>query len=162
VLGVVRFYDVAVFIHVAAVVIGFGVTFSYPIFLRHAVRSAPRSMPYLLTTIDTVGRAVIGPSALLILISGIYLVADGPFDYGDTFVSVGLPIIIVLILVGPLFFARKGRQLEGIVSRDIDAAGTGEVKLGAEFDTVLGQIMSVGYVTDLLVLIALFFMIVKP
>ena len=161
-LGVVHFYDVAVFIHVAAVVIGFGVTFSYPIFLRHAVRSDPRSMPYLLRTIDVVGRAVIGPCAVLILISGMYLVGDGPFDYGDTFVSVGLPIIIVLILVGPLFFGRRGRQLEEIAGRDIQAAGTGEVQLSDEFDTVLGQIMTVGYLTDLLVLVALFFMIVKP
>ncbi len=161
-LGVVHFYDVAVFLHVAAVVVGLGVTFSYPIFLRRAAGSEPRSMPYLLRTIDTIGRAVIGPSALLILISGLYLVGDGPFDFGDTFVSVGLAIIIVLILVGPLFFGRKGRELERIVNRDIGAAGTGQVELSPEFDSVLGQIMNVGYLTELLVLVALFFMIVKP
>jgi hypothetical protein len=162
VLAVIRFYDVAVFVHVAAVVIGLGVTFSYPVFLRRATNLYPRSLPYVLTAIDRIGRAVIGPSALLILISGLYLVGDGPFDYSDTFVSVGLPIIVVLILVGPLYFGRRGRVLEELASRDISASGSGEVKLSAEFNAALNQVLTVGYGTDLLVLIALFFMVVKP
>jgi uncharacterized membrane protein len=162
VLGVVHFYDLAVFAHVAAVVIGFGVTFTYPIFFRHARRTDPRSMPQLLRTIDVIGRAVIGPCALLILISGIYLVGDGPFDWGDTFVSVGLPVIVILILVGPTFFRTRGKKLEAVAQRDIEAAGSGQVQFSEEFDSILGQILTVGYVTDLLVLIALFFMVVKP
>ena len=161
-LATVHFYDVAVFVHVAAVVIGFGVTFSYPVFYRHARQSDPRSVPQLLRTTDVIGRAVIGPSALLILISGLYLVGDGPFDFSDGFVGVGLAVIVILILVGPTFFRTRGQKLEAIAKRDIEAAGSGEVRFSEEFDSVYGQIMTVGYVTDLLVLVALFFMIVKP
>jgi predicted integral membrane protein DUF2269 len=162
VLAVIRFYDVAVFIHVAAVVVGLGVTFSYPVFLRRAANLYPRGLPYVLTAIDRMGKAVIGPSAVLILVSGLYLVGDGPWDFSDTFVSVGLPIIIVLILVGPLFFGRKGSQLERSVSRDLEGTASGEDRLGDESNALLRQILTVGYASDLLVLVALFFMIVKP
>jgi uncharacterized membrane protein len=160
--GIVTFYATVVFVHVVAVVVGFGPTFVYPILWRSARNRFPRSLPYMLRTMEKVGKAVIGPASLLILISGIYLVAKGPYDFSASFVQVAFLILIVLILAGPLYFGRTEEKLAGLAERDIAASGDGEVALSAEFDSLFKQLMVVGRLTSVAILVALFFMVVKP
>ncbi|HET6570336.1 MAG TPA: DUF2269 family protein [Solirubrobacterales bacterium] len=161
--GVITFYWTVVFVHVVSVVVGFGPTFVYPILWRHARKSYPRSLPYMLHTMETIGKAVIGPASLLILLSGIYLVSDGPYDFSATFVQVALPIIVVLILAGPLYFGRSEGKLAELAERDIAASPPdGEVRLSDEFDALFRQVTVVARLASLAVLVALFFMVVKP
>jgi hypothetical protein len=162
VLAVIRSYDVVVFLHVAAVVVGLGLTFSYPLLWRAAVNSFPRSVPYLLQTQSLIGKVVIGPLTALVLLTGLYLVGDGPFDLGTTFVAAGLPIVIYLFLAGPIFFSPTESKLSGLAERDIAASGQGEVAFGAEFNAVFRRLMIVATVSQLLILVAVFFMVVKP
>jgi hypothetical protein len=160
--GAVTFYWCVVFVHVMAVVIGFGSTFVYPIFLGAARRRYRRALPYLLGTMDKLGKAVIGPSALLILASGIYLLADGPYEADATFVQVAAPILIALIFIGPLYFGRTEARLAEIAARDVDAATGEEVSLSPELETGLGRLTTNIRLANLAVLVALFFMVVKP
>jgi hypothetical protein len=120
----VTFYSLVLFLHVTAVVIAFGVIFSYPIFWRVAARADRRSLPYLLRTQSRVGKAVIFPGTLLVLVAGIYLVADNPVvDFGDSWVGVGLLVTLFLALVGPLYFSPTEARLAELAERDIAAAG---------------------------------------
>jgi hypothetical protein len=160
--GVITFYWTVVFVHVMAVVIGFGSTFVYPILLGAARRRYPRALPYLLGTMDTLGKAVIGPSALLILASGIYLVADGPYKADASFVQVAAPILVALIFIGPLYFGRTETRLAEIATRDVGAASGAEVTLSPELETGLGRLTTNIRLANLAVLVALFFMVVKP
>jgi hypothetical protein len=160
--GVITFYWTVVFIHVMTVVIGFGATFVYPVFLGAARRRYRRALPYLLSTMDKLGKAVIGPSSLLILASGIYLVADGPYEADATFIQVAAPILIVLIFIGPLYFGRTEAKLAEIAARDVGASPGTEVTLSEELDTGLRRLTTNIRLANLAVLIALFFMIVKP
>lgn len=160
--GIVTFYWTVVFVHVFAVVAGFGPTFVYPIFMRSARNKHPRSLPYMLRTMEKIGKAVIGPATILILLTGIYLVSDGPYDFSATFVQVALPILVVLILIGPLYFAKTEAKLADLAERDIAASGDGEVRLSAEFDRLFRQLTIVARLASLAVLVALFFMVVKP
>lgn len=160
--GVITFYWTVVFLHVAAVVTGFGPTFVYPILWRSARNRYPRSLPYMLRTMEKIGKTVIGPASILILLTGIYLVAKGPFDFSATFVQVAMPILIVLIVIGPLYFGRMEGRLADLAERDIAAAGAGEVQLSAEFDRLFRQVTIVARLASLAVLVALFFMVVKP
>jgi hypothetical protein len=162
VLAVIRFYDVIVFIHVAAVVVGLGLVFSYPMLWRAAVKSFPRSVPYLLSTQSLIGKAVIGPLTALVLLSGLYLVGEGPFDFGTTFVAVGLPIVIYLFLAGPVFFSPTESKLGELAERDIAAAGEGEVAFSDEFNALFRRLMIVASLSQFLILVAVFFMVVKP
>lgn len=160
--GIVTFYWCVVFIHVMAVVIGFGSTFAYPVLLGAARRRHPRSLPYLLGTMDRLGKAVIGPSSLLILISGIYLVAEGPYEASATFVQVAAPILIALIFIGPLYFGRTEARLAEVAARDVGAASGDEVALSEELETGLRRLTTNIRLANLAVLVALFFMVVKP
>jgi len=161
----VTFYWSIVFVHVMAVVIGFGPVFVYPILWR-AARRAPRSLPYVLRTQDRIGRVVIGPAAILILITGVYLVLStapqAAYDFDAKFVQVAMPILIVLILMGPLYFGRTQARLAAVAERDIAASSGHEVALSEEFDRGMRQLTLVTRLASLAFLVALFFMVVKP
>jgi hypothetical protein len=162
--GTVTFYSVVVFVHVAAVVAGLGVVFSYPVFMRLARERHPRSLAYLLGTMDRVGGAVIAPSLGLILVTGLYMTIteDGGYGFDILFVQVGLPIVIALMLMGALFFGPTEKRLAEMAGEDISAAGGGEVVFSAEFEALWARLITVSRVSMLLIVVALFFMVVKP
>src|SRR5258707_10303656 len=69
----VTFYTFVLAVHIAAIVIAFGVTFAYPVMYAVGVRTEPRSMPGFHRIQDSVGKFVISPFLALALLAGIYL-----------------------------------------------------------------------------------------
>ncbi len=158
----IRFYDVVVWIHVAAVIVGFGATFGYAFFQAAAERHNPRAVPTVMRGQGNVDKFLVIPSVLVIVAAGIYLVLDGPFDWEDTFVSVGIMAWLVLFLLGPLFFTRQKDKMIELAERDIAASKGGEVELSDEYWAASKRIAQVGSFAGILILAAAFFMIVKP
>jgi hypothetical protein len=163
-LAAITFFDVVKFLHVAAVVTAWGVTFAYPVLMRAAERQDPRALPYFWRAVGRIGMVIIGPGAILILVTGIVLVIDSAaFGFGDLFVTVGLVALIILIAFGPLFFTPAERKLAAAAERDIAAAGpSGEVQLGDDYQAASRRYALVGNLNGLIVLVAIFFMVVKP
>ena len=157
----IRFYDVMVFIHVTAVVVAFGATFAYPFFQTVVERVSPRSVPAMFRAMHTTSRYLVIPGALVVLAAGTYLTIDR-WDFGDLFVLVGLSVIVVVIILGATFFDRHEARAIELSERDVTAAGVGEVKLSAEYWEVSKRITRVGMLASLLILVAVFFMVVKP
>jgi uncharacterized membrane protein len=159
----ITFFDVVKFLHVAAVVTAWGVTFAYPVLQRAAERQDPRAVPYFWRAVTRVGLVIIAPGAFLILATGIVMVIDSEaWGFGDLFVTVGLLAIIVLIAFGPLFFTPAERKLAEAAERDIAAAGAGEVRFGEDYQAASRRYALVGNLNGLIVLVAIFFMVVKP
>jgi uncharacterized membrane protein len=162
----VTFYWTIVFVHVMAVVIAFGPIFAYPILWRAARNRFPRSLPFVLRTQDRIGKTVIGPGSVLVLITGVYLVLStapqAAYDFDAKFVQVALPILVALILMGPLYFGRTEGRLADLAERDIGASTGGEVTLSEEFDRGIRQLTLISRLASIAVLVALFFMVVKP
>lgn len=160
----VTFYDVVLWVHITAVVLAFGPTFAYPVFLAVAERTDPRSLP-------VVGRGVIAWDAIgrillvLILLAGIYLIADSPaWELSDFYVSWGILAVIILGALSGAYFTPKTKQLIEIAERDIaaSAASGGDVKLSAEFQALNGQIAKVGTAAGILILLTIYVMTTKP
>jgi uncharacterized membrane protein len=159
----ITFFDVVKFLHVAAVVTAWGVTFAYPVLQRAAERQDPRAVPYFWRTASRIGMAIIAPGAFLILATGLVMVIDSPaFGFGDLFVTVGILAIIVLIAFGPLFFTPAERKLAEAAERDLAAAGAGQVQFGEDYQAASRRYALVGNINGLIVLVAIFFMVVKP
>jgi hypothetical protein len=159
----VTFFELVKFLHVTSIVIAWGVTFAYPVLLRMAERQDPRAVPYFWRSVGRVGMVIVGPGAGLILITGVIMVIDSPaFGFGDLFVTVGLIAIIVLIALGPLFFTPAERRLAEAAEREIAAAGASEVVLSEDYQAASRRYALVGQVNGLIVLVAIFFMVVKP
>jgi hypothetical protein len=157
----ILFYDVVVFIHVTAVVVAFGATFAYPFFQAVIERASPRSVPAMWRATHTVSRYLVIPGSLVVLAAGIYLTVDR-WDFGYLFITVGLTIIVVLILLGVAFFDRHEERAIELSERDVAAAGDGEVVLSEEYWEVSKRVARVGGLASLLILVTVFFMTVKP
>ncbi len=155
------FYDVAVFLHVTAVVVAFGATFAYPFFQAVVERVSPASVPAMFRAMHTASRYLVTPGLLVVLAAGTYLTIDR-WDFGYLFITVGLAIGLVLLVLGPAFFDRHEARLIELSERDVAAAGGGEVELSEEYWQVSKRFARVGMLASLLVLVAVFFMTVKP
>ena len=161
-LAEVSLYNLVLFVHVAAIVVAFGVTFAYPVMFRLARQGDPRSLPYLHRVQGWLGPRVITGGAVVALLAGIYLAVEGPYGFDEPFVGTGLLIIIVLLGLGGAYFARQEARLLEIVERDIAGSGDGAVTLSEEYAKGLRRLMTMNYVANLLVLVAVFVMVVKP
>lgn len=157
----IRLYDLVLFVHITAVVVALGPTFAYPFFQTVVERLSPRSVPAMFHAMHRTSRYLVTPGLLVVLASGIYLTVDG-WDFGQRFVIVGLAIIVVLIVLGATFFDRQEAGLIQLSERDVDGAGTREVELSEEYWEVSKRFARMGMLASLLVLVAVFFMAVKP
>lgn len=157
----IEFYDVVLFIHIAAVVVAFGATFAYPFFQVVVERVSPRSVPAMFRAMHTTSRYLVIPGAVVVLAAGIYLTADA-WDFGYLFVNVGMVIIVVLLLLAVTVFDRHEARAIELSERDVARAGDGEVELSDEYWEVSKRLGRVGTLAGVLVLVALFFMAVKP
>jgi uncharacterized membrane protein len=151
-------YGIGVFIHVLAVVVAFGATFAFPVFVAAAERSAPQSLPTVLRGVITVDRMLVTPGMVVLLLAGLYLVADADISMGEPFISVGFLAIILLFGLSHGYLLPRTRQALALAERDLADGG----ELSAEYEAVSRQIERVGKIVTLIVVIAIFFMVVKP
>ena len=158
----VTFYDVVVWLHVSSVVVAFGPTFAFGIYLALAARKYPRAMPAVLESTITISRSMVTIGGVLILLTGVYLAADR-WDFSEFFIGWGILAILVLLgLVHGFFIPHDSRALRA-AKRDIDAAGpTGEVQFGEDFQHETGLSARMGPVAGLIVIVTIYVMVAKP
>ena len=153
----ISFYDVVKAIHVMAVVVGLGVVFAYPILLPYLRRNHPQSMPAVHAGQELLGKRLITPGLVVILLAGIYMASKNHY-WDKSWVSIPLLILIVLGGLGGAYFGPRERKLSELARRDLDGGGA----LGEEYDALSRQVGMVGAVASALVLLAVFLMIAKP
>jgi uncharacterized membrane protein len=158
----IYFYDVILALHIAAIVIAFGVTFAYPVIGIYVTREQPRFLPVLHAAQERVGRLIITPAATIALLAGFYLASDR--DYmGKIWVIVPLIILIGLLGLGGAFFGPSEKRASELSRRDVEAAGPdGAVTLSAEYTALAARIAKAGGLANVLILVAIFFMAAKP
>jgi uncharacterized membrane protein len=155
----ITFYNVVLSVHIMAVVIAFGVSFAYPVFMPWARRTHPEAMPVIHAMSDRLGKLVMSPALVVVLAAGIYLASDADV-WSESWVSVPLIILIVIGGLGGAFVSPNERRLGELAARDLGPDGKGA--LSAEYDALFRRVGTVGYVVCALVLIAIFFMAAKP
>ena len=157
-LATITGYSVGLFIHVLAVVLTFGPTFGYGFFIGTAEANAPRSVPTVLKGVQQVDRFLVRPGLIVILLAGVYLLADADIDAGESWVSVGFLAILILFAMAHGFFRPNTQRALELAERDL---GDGDA-LSDEYARVARKLETGGKVAGLVVAIAIFFMVVKP
>ncbi len=150
-------YSVGLFIHILAVVLAFGPTFAYGIIFS-VMPDHPRSAPALFDAIRKVDRYLVDPGMVVVLLAGIYLMAEGNWDGGEAFIAVGFVAIIALFGLQHAFFRPQGRKAQELAERDLKNGDT----LSAEFEEISGRLGIVGPIAGLIVVVTIFLMTVKP
>ncbi len=150
-------YKIALFLHILAVVLAFGPTFGYGFFFSVAPQH-PRATPAILAGVQKVDRYLVNPGMIVLLLAGLYLLSDGPWEASDAFVSVGFLAIIVLFGLQHGFFQPQVRKARALAERDLKAGDT----LSDEFNAVSERLSKVGGLAGLIVVVTIFFMTYKP
>jgi hypothetical protein len=160
----VTFYTFVLAVHIAAIVIAFGVTFAYPVMYAVGIRAEPRSMPGLHRIQDGVGKFVISPFIGLALLAGIYL-ASKLHTWSDFYVQWGIAVIVILGGLGGAFFAPRERRLAELAERDIAAADQAspgkDVVFGEEYKRLRTLVFRVNVLANALILLTIFFMVAQ-
>src|SRR3954452_9598820 len=157
----VRFYDVAVALHVMAILIAFGAIFAYPVLTSYVLRNHPRAVPALYGAMNVLGRRIISPMGGVALLLGIYLASDADV-WSEVWVTVPLIILIAVLGLGGAVFSPAERRVVALAESDVAAAREGEVVWGERTQAEVRR-LGAGYtLAALLVLVAVFFMVVKP
>ena len=162
-LAEISFYNVVLFIHITAVVLAFGVTFTYPLVFAAARRSHRRHLPFFHRIQHVIGQRMIAPMGGVILLAGLYLAIKGPYEFGDPWIGITLLILIVLLAAGGAYFSPREHRLADLAERDVAASqGDGPVEFGAEYEGLYRQVHTVALIGNALVLLAIFLMVTKP
>lgn len=160
-LPAVAFFEVVLSVHIMAVVVAFGATFAYPVLLGVVGKTDARALPALYRAIHAISVRVIGPGLAVVVICGIYL-ASKEHMWSAFFVQWGIGVAVVIGAVEGIFLSPNEKRLVEVADRDLAAAGDGPVTLSAEHDALVRRIGAVGATMDLLVLLTILFMAIKP
>lgn len=158
----VTFYDVVVFLHISAVVIGFGPTFAYAMFATVAGREG-------LTASLAVERAILRWNLtgntwgmVVILITGLYLTGDR-WSFGDFFVSWGFVAIIALFALTHGYFLPRERELVAGLEEEAREAGADATKeRSSRLTAIETQVAKMGAFAGMLILLTIYVMTAKP
>jgi uncharacterized membrane protein len=150
-------YKIAVFLHILAVVLAFGPTFGYAFFFS-VVPQFPRAAPALLAGVQKCDRYLVNPGMIVILLAGIYLLVDGPWEAADAFISIGFLAIFVLFGLQHAFFRPQTAKARELAERDLKSGDS----LSEEFDALSERIGKIGGLAGLIVVVTIFFMTYKP
>jgi uncharacterized membrane protein len=155
-------YDLSVFLHITAVVVGFGATFAESITFPVAMRLDKRHLPYVHRLQRAINSWFTGPAMLVILATGFYQVSERDFEFGDFWLSGSMTIVLILGAILGAYFIPEDRRLQAMAERDIAASGSGEVKLSEEYLRRSRREGMIGALTGVLIVVALYLMVTKP
>jgi uncharacterized membrane protein len=162
-LAEISFYNLVLFTHVTAVVLAFGVTFTYPVVFAIARKGFERDLPFFHHVQAVLGERMIAPLGGVVLLAGIYLAIQGPYDFGDPWIGTSLLILLVILGVGGGFLGPRNGRLSELAGHDVAASpGEGPVAFGEDYERLFGQVRTVSFALNALMLIAIFLMVTKP
>jgi hypothetical protein len=158
----VTFYGVVLWLHITAVVIAFGATFAFGIYIGLAAARHKRSVPAVLEAQTLISRTMVTIGGIVILLTGLYLAADAD-QFDEFYVGWGIVAIVVLLGLVHGFFLPHDRKALAAARRDIEAAPPdGEVEFGEEFNRASAASARMGPIAGLIVILTIYVMAAKP
>jgi hypothetical protein len=157
----VTFYDVVLWLHITGVVLAFGVTFGFGIYIGIAMTKYQRSIPAILDAQTTISRTMVTGGATLILVTGFYLAADR-WEFSDFFVAWGIVAIVALLGLVHGFFLPHDRRALAAAQRDVAASQGDKVEFSEEFNRESGASARMGPIAGLIVILTIYVMTAKP
>ena len=158
-------YDFSLFLHVTAVVLGFGSTFSESVMFPVAMKMSARNLPYVHRLQLVLNQFFAIPAVIVVAATGVYQVDKGNWDYGDFWLSGTITILVVIFLINIFFFIPTDRKLLPIIQKAVADAGDGELTLRELPPTYQrwGRAEGiVGAIVGILLIAAIYFMTTKP
>ena len=129
-------YDLSVTLHVVAAIVGFGVTFSYPVLQVLGERGDRRHLAFALDAITTLSSRVAVPATAVVGVTGVYQLADGPYGIDEAWAISGLVLYLGVMAVAAGYLAPRYRRAAGAARRG-DATAYNESMRGVNIAGIL-------------------------
>ena len=141
------------YLHVLLAITAVGSNITYAVWNARAAME-PAHAGFALKGIAFIDRRVANPAYALLLITGLVLVAIGPWGLGRGWVISALILFVLLIVVAIGFYSR-------VLKRQIQVLET-EGQASANYQRLARQAQTYGIASLLIVLAIVFMMVVKP
>lgn len=162
--GTVTFYNVIVFFHIAAVVVGFGPTFAYGMFQAIAARDGMRGSLTVTRATVAWNQTGLTVSMVIVFLSGMYLAAYESFwEFSDFFISWGFIAILALFGIVHGFFLPREKAVVAMLEEEVAKPGGSEsTELPPEIAARYDQISKMGIAAGVLIILTIYVMTAKP
>jgi uncharacterized membrane protein len=154
--------ELSIFLHVTAVVVGFGATFAESITFPVAMKLDKRYLPYVHRLQRTINSYFAVPALVVVIATGFYQADRFGFSLGDAWLSISLALVAIIAGLNILYFIPEDRRLEEMVTRELAAAGDGEAELSPEYLTASRNTGIAGAITGVMLIVIIFLMVTKP
>ena len=155
-------FELSLWIHVTAVVVGLGMTFAEALLFPVAMKMNPRHLPYVHRMQLTINRYVASPALLLILITGVYQVSEASISFGAFWISASFAIVIILGGLNGAYFIPSDKKLEAMLNAEIAAVGDSEFTPSEEYMSKAKVQGILGPISGILIVLAIYLMIAQP
>jgi len=157
-LATIDAYSISLWLHISAVVVGFGATFAEAVTFPVAMRVGRQHLPYVHQLQLFINQRLASPALVLIIVTGIFQTANHHWGFGHFWISATFAIAIVLGAINGAYFMPTDRRLARVAAQE--TANGGEPSAQYLADVRKEAVM--GAITGLLVIIAVFLMVTKP
>ena len=155
-------YNISLWLHIVAVVVGLGATFAEAILFPVTMAVDKRALPVLHRIQLVLNRYFASPALLVILITGFYQVSEGNWDLGSFWISASLAIVVLIGGINGMYFIPADRKLGAMITDEIAAAGDGPFEPSEEYMRQSRVEGMMGAFTGILVIAVIFLMVIKP
>jgi uncharacterized membrane protein len=155
-------YQLSLFLHITAAVVGFGSTFALALAFPVATALDPRHLPYVHRLSLAINQYLAAPGLVVVVATGFYQVSEGDWKLGDVWLSAALAIVAGLAVLILAYFIPADRRLGAMAQHEIDAAGPGEVTLSDDYQRAARNEGIAGALAGLAIVVVVYLMVVKP
>jgi uncharacterized membrane protein len=155
-------YNISLFLHITAVVVGFGSTFAEALMFPVALKAGTRHLPYVHRLQLAINTRFANPALAVIIVTGMYQTIDADWGFGKFWISATFLIAIVIGGINGAYFIPTDRRLAPMAEREIAAGGGGDVAMSEDYLRQARREGMIGALTGVLILVAIFLMVTKP
>jgi uncharacterized membrane protein len=155
-------FQISLFLHITAVVVGFGATFAESITFPVAIKLDVRHLPYVHRLQLAINQFLTTPALVVVLATGFYQVSKADYHFADLWLSASFAIVVALGGLIHGYFVPADRKLAAMVEQEIAAAAGGEVVLSDDYQRRARTEGIVGALAGMLVIAAVYLMVTKP
>ncbi len=156
----VFFWQIALAVHILFVVVAFGIVVTYPLLAAGAERLDRRSVPLILRLRQLIGRGIVNPGLLVVVIAGVYLASE-LHQWHYFYVQWGIVVVVVIGALEGAFVLRQSGKLADLAQREIDASDGGDFTWSDEYTSARGRLDQISVAMAVLVILTVFFMVVQ-
>lgn len=113
------FYEIVLFVHIAAVVVWLGSGFLVHLLAHRADKAQDvQRLQIVLADMSALANVLFIPASLTVLAAGVVLVVDGPWGFDQLWVLIALGGFLATFLTGALVLGPAGEKIAAVIARD--------------------------------------------